>query len=131
MSYYWTFILSVKSLIWFGLALACHIHNPNQPMITMAYVLSGMVFILIGLLADKHVQLSAPKLEEVLLRHDHKAYVLNIFRTAKGEVYAPNQDSLRVLREVNTQEVPKTMLGCPHFTPRKHGYEVLGQLYST
>ena len=127
---YWTIILGIKSLFWFGFAGAGFSYYPNQPMVAMAYAMTGVVFILVGLLADKCAEFNAPMIEEVLLRHDNKAYLLNIFRTSKGDKYAPRQDSLRVLREVNVSSVPLSTLGCPHFIPKKFGFEVLGRIYS-
>jgi hypothetical protein len=98
------------------------------------YFLTGLVCILIGVLADLRADYNRPEEIEVLLRYQGHAWVLTVLRNRTGELYAPSRADKRTLKPVDLAKVPHTILGCPRFIPlykseKYPQFNVLGELY--
>ncbi len=105
--------------------------NPLGWALVALYICTGVTFLLFGMLLDARERYQCPQKIEVLLRHDGNMWLLNVLRSATGEVYAPGDRSMRQLKSITT--IPDTVLGCPKFTPHTIGdrtrFTVLGQEY--
>jgi hypothetical protein len=135
----WTQMFALKAVFFIIIAVAVMMHgHPNIPSENLwafgaTYALTGVVLILFGMLQDARENAQRPQHVEVLLRHNNKAWRLTVMRSATGELYAPLDESKRVMKPVDLREVSEDVLGCPKFTPGNWDgtFWILGKQYTT
>lgn len=134
----WTLNSCFRALIFVGIgalilkygATEVSPHN-YYGFVALCYLLTGIASVLLGMLLDARDTAQRPQAIEVLLRHDGKAWLLNVMRTPTGELFAPMDERLRTMRPVSMNELSEDVLGCPRFTwdfGSIH-YRVLGKTY--
>lgn len=138
----WTSMFALKAIVFVGIAIMMMVtdnplvlHHEHWIMVA-TYALTGVVLLLVGMLLDAR----SPQKIKVLVRHDGRAWLLNVVRSHTGQLYAPQDDDLRIARPINLNDAAQDILGCPYFTTtlqlgddgRIHRiFRVLGKVYTT
>ncbi len=119
------------SVIWFILSIRSEI-----PTTMVAYSLTGIIFILIGIIFGQYEKLNTPKEMRVLLQHRQtglapRGYLLTVMISPNGEIYAPKDASERILEPVDDpRTLSMTTLGSSHWKHLDEGvFRILGENY--
>jgi hypothetical protein len=111
----------LKAFVFFGAAVLIAVYgNPNVSpehlwAFVATYALTGIIFALFGILLDAREDARRPQQVDVLLRHDSESWLLPVMRNHTGEVYAPLDPSMRIMKPVALHQLPEDILGSPRF----------------
>jgi len=123
--------IGTMSVIWFILSIRSEI-----PTTMVAYSLTGIIFILIGIMFGQYEKLNTPKEMRVLLQHRQpglppRGYLLTVMISPNGEIYAPKDASKRILEPVDdAKTLSMSTLGSSYWATQDKGvFRILGETY--